>query len=167
MSPRGSSLSSQRPGDLDQSVDATGMRVALVVARFNAEICEHLLEGALACLQQHGARRQDLQVVRVPGSFEIPLMARKLAESGGHDAVVCLGALVRGETLHYEIIAREVSHGIARASSDTGVPITLGVLTTENHQQAKDRAGGKMGNRGADAALAAIEMVELMRRFGL
>ncbi len=167
MSPRGSSLSSQRPGDLDQSVDATGMRVALVVARFNAEICEHLLEGALACLQQHGARRQDLQVVRVPGSFEVPLMARKLAESGGHDAVVCLGALVRGETLHYEIIAREVSHGIARASSDTGVPITLGVLTTENHQQAKDRAGGKMGNRGADAALAAIEMVELMRRFGL
>ncbi len=167
MSPRGSSLSTQRPGDLDQSVDATGMRVALVVARFNAEICEHLLEGALACLQQHGARRQDLQVVRVPGSFEIPLMARKLAESGDHDAVVCLGALVRGETLHYEIIAREVSHGIARASSDTGVPITLGVLTTENHQQAKDRAGGKMGNRGADAALAAIEMVELMRRFGL
>ncbi len=163
----GSSLSSQRPGDLDHSVDATGMRVALVVARFNAEICERLLEGALACLQQHGARERDLQVVRVPGSFEIPLIARKLAEGGGHDAVVCLGALVRGDTLHYEIIAREVSRGIARASSDSGVPITLGVLTTENRQQAEDRAGGKMANRGADAALAAIEMVQLMRRLEL
>lgn len=164
MSPRGNSLSSQRPGDLDQSVDATGMRVALVVARYNAEICERLLEGALACLQQHGVRQRDLQVVRVPGSFEIPLMARKLAQSGSHDAVVCLGALVRGDTLHYEIIAREVSSGIARASLDSGVPITFGVLITENHQQAEERAGGKMGNRGADAALAAIEMVELMRR---
>ena len=160
-------MSTQRPGDLDRSVDATGMRVALVVARFNAEICERLLEGALACLQQHGARERDLQVVRVPGSFEIPLIARKLAESGGHDAVVCLGALVRGDTLHYEIIAREVGRGIARASLDSGVPITFGVLTTENHPQAEDRAGGKMGNRGADAALAAIEMVELMRRLEL
>ena len=160
-------MSTQRPGDLDQSVDATGMRIALVVARFNAEICERLLEGALACLQQHGAREQDLQVVRVPGSFEIPLIARKLAEGGGHDAVVCLGALVRGDTLHYEIIAREVGRGIARASLDSGVPITFGVLTTENHPQAEDRAGGKMGNRGADAALAAIEMVELMRRLEL
>ncbi len=140
------------------------MRIALVVARFNADICERLLEGALACLEQHGARQRDLQVVRVPGSFEIPLMARKLAQSGSHDAVVCLGALVRGDTLHYEIIAREVSGGIARASLDSGVPITFGVLTTENHQQAEDRAGGKRGNRGADAALAAIEMVELMRR---
>ena len=140
------------------------MRVALVVARFNAEICERLLEGALECLQQHGARQQDLHVVRVPGSFEIPLIARRLAQSGSHDAVVCLGALVRGETLHYEIIAREVSHGIARASCDSGVPITLGVLTTENPQQAEDRSGGKGGNRGADAALAAIEMVHLMRR---
>ena len=157
-------MSSQHPGDLDQSVDATGMRIALVVARFNAEICERLLEGALACLQQHGARQRDLQVVRVPGSFEIPLVARKLAVSAGHDAVVCLGALVRGDTLHYEIIAREVSRGIARASLDSGVPITFGVLTTENHQQAEDRAGGKRGNRGADAALAAIEMVQLMRR---
>jgi 6,7-dimethyl-8-ribityllumazine synthase len=160
-------LSIQRPGDPDQSVDATGMRVALVVARFNAEICERLLEGALECLEQHGARERDLQVVRVPGSFEIPLIARKLAESGAHHAVVCLGALVRGDTLHYEVIAREVCSGIARASSDSGVPITLGVLTTENHRQAEDRAGGKMGNRGADAALAAIEMVELMRRLEL
>lgn len=157
-------MSNQRPGDLEHSVDAAGMRVALVVSRFNPEICERLLAGALACLLQHGAREQDLQVVRVPGSFEIPLIARKLAQRGGHDAVVCLGALVRGDTVHYEIIAREVSHGIARASADFGVPITFGILTTENHQQAEDRAGGKLGNRGADAALAAIEMADLMRR---
>lgn len=160
-------MSTQPPGDPEQRVDASGMRIGLVVARFNPKLCERLLEGALECLQQHGARQENLRVFRVPGSFEIPLIARKLAESGSHDAVVCLGALVRGETLHYEIIAREVSHGIARASADSGIPITLGVLTTENHRQAEERAGGKLGNRGADAALAAIEMVDLIRRHEL
>lgn len=157
-------MSTQRPGELEERLDAGGMRIALVVARFNPELCERLLQGALACLEEHGARQQDLRVIRVPGSFEIPLMARKLAESGDHDAVVCLGVLVRGETIHYELIAREVCAGIARAAADSGVAITLGVLTTENHQQAEERAGGKLGNRGADAARAAIEMVQQIRR---
>ncbi len=156
-------MSTQRPGEPEQRLDAGGMRIALVVARFNPELCERLLQGALACLEEHGARQQDLRVIRVPGSFEIPLMARKLAESGDHDAVVCLGVLVRGETIHYELIAREVCAGIARAAADSGVAITLGVLTTENHQQAEERAGGKLGNRGADAARAAIEMVQQIR----
>jgi 6,7-dimethyl-8-ribityllumazine synthase len=147
----------------DGNLNAAGVKVALVVSRFNAATSERLLEGALDCLHRHGAKDQDLQVVRVPGAFEIPLIARKLAQSGKHDAVVCLGALVRGETPHFDLIAGQVARGIASASMESGVPITFGVLTAESPDQAGDRAGGKMGNRGADAALAAIEMVDLIR----
>jgi 6,7-dimethyl-8-ribityllumazine synthase len=156
-------MSTQRPEDGDRNLDASGMRIAVVASRFNPELCEKLLEGALDCLRSRGAQEEDLLVVRVPGSFEIPLVADKLARAGRHDAVVCLGALVRGETLHYELIAAEAARGIAGASVRSGVPISFGVLTAESLEQAEARAGGALGNRGEDAALAAIEMVHVLR----
>lgn len=141
----------------------TGLRVALVVARHNSLVTARLLEGALDALRRHGVAEEDTAVAWVPGGFELPLAARRLAASGRYDAVVCLGAVVRGETPHWEYVAAEAARGIAAAARDTGVPVTFGVLTCDTMDQALDRAGGKGGHKGAEAALAAVEMANLLR----
>jgi 6,7-dimethyl-8-ribityllumazine synthase len=140
------------------------MRFALVLTRFHEAIGSRLLDGARDALLRHGAAEADLSEVRVPGAFEIPLVAQRLARSGKFDAVICLGAVIRGETPHFDLVAAEAARGVARAALDAGVPVTFGVVTAESPDQAADRAGGKLGNRGFDAALAAIEMVDLLRR---
>jgi 6,7-dimethyl-8-ribityllumazine synthase len=144
-------------------LDAEGLRVALVVSRFNDTVSTRLLDGALDCLRRHGAKDDDLTVVRVPGSWELPQVARRLAGAGAHDAIVALGALIRGETPHFDVIAHATARGLADAASATAVPVILGVLTTDSLEQALDRSGGKGGNKGWDAALSAIEMVRLFR----
>jgi len=146
------------------SLDARGLRVALVVSRFNELFTEKLLGGALDCLLRHGASDDALEVVRVPGSFEVPLAARALAESSRFDAVVCLAAVVRGATPHFDHVATELTKGIAQVGLSTGLPVTYGVLTTDTLEQAVERAGTKQGNKGWDAALAAIEMTNVLRQ---
>ena len=143
------------------SLDAAGMRFAIVVARFNRDITEKLLEGAEAMFAKHDAA--DVSVSWVPGAYELPLVAKRLAASGAVDAVVCLGAVIRGETAHFEYVAGETAAGITRAALDTGVPVIFGVLTVDNRQQALDRLGGDEGHKGEEAALTAIEMVSLLR----
>lgn len=142
-------------------LNATGRKFALVASRFNSLITRQLIAGAQDCLVRHGASEDALTLVWVPGSFEIPLAARKLAESGKFDAVICLGAVIRGQTPHFDYVAAEAAKGIAQVALSTGVPVSFGVLTTDNIEQALDRAGMKMGNKGADAAAAAIEMADL------
>ncbi len=149
---------------VEGELSAQGLRVALVVSRFNSFITERLLNGALDALDRTGADRALLEVVRVPGSFEIPVTARELASSGRFDAVVCLGCVIRGETPHFEYISAEVSRGIAAAALETRVPIVFGVLTCETLEQAVDRAGAKSGNKGFEYGLAAVEMGNLFRR---
>jgi 6,7-dimethyl-8-ribityllumazine synthase len=144
------------------SFDGKRLRVAIIVGRFNETIGKRLLEGAIDGLTRHGVAEQDISVTRVPGAFEIPLVAQRLANSGEVDAIIALGAVIRGETAHFDYVAGHASNGIGRASVDTGIPIANGILTTENTQQAEDRAGGKMGNKGFEAALAAIEMANLL-----
>ncbi len=139
-----------------------GLRVAIVVARFNDFITSRLLEGARAALESHGVPDDDVTVASVPGSFELPLAAKKLAESGNYHAVICLGAVIRGETDHYEHVAGEAAKGIAAASISSGRPVIFGVLTTDTLEQAINRAGGKQGNNGYSAGLAAIEMANLL-----
>lgn len=151
------------PQETSGNLDARDHRVALVVARFNEFITTKLQDGALDCLRRHGAEERNLHVVHVPGSFEVPLAARTLAASGHFDAVVCLGAVVRGATPHFDLVAQAVARGVAEAGLETGVPVTFGVLTTDTLEQAIERAGSKAGNKGWDAALAAIEMVNLLR----
>ena len=145
------------------SYDARGKRFAIVVSRFNAFITERLLSGALDALSRSGAGEKDVAVVWVPGAFEIPAVARTLATSKRYDAILCLGCLLRGDTAHYDVIANEVSRGIGQSAQETGVPHALGVLTCDNLEQAIDRAGLKMGNKGFEAALAAIEMANLRK----
>lgn len=157
-------MSNERVSDRVDEFAAQNVSVALVVSRFNEALCDQLLEGALSCLREHGAREEDLEVFRVPGSFELPMVARRLAGSRRYAAVICLGVLIRGETAHFELVAAEVARGIGSASAATNVPILFGVVTAENIEQAEERAGGKMGNRGRDAALAALEMADVMRR---
>jgi len=140
-----------------------GLRFALVVSRFNEFISRKLLEGARDALGRHGVAGEDVDVVWVPGSFEIPLAAARMAESGRYDAVICLGAVIRGATPHFDYVAAEVAKGIAHVSLQTGLPILFGVLTTDSIEQAIERAGTKAGNKGFDAALAAIEMANLLR----
>jgi 6,7-dimethyl-8-ribityllumazine synthase len=152
-----------KPMAIEGDLSAAGMRFGIVVARWNAVITERLLQGALDALLRSGAKRDAIQVVRVPGAWEIPAAARLLAESGQVDAVVTLGVLLRGETAHYEAIYTEVSRGIGQSQQETGVPHAFGVLTCETLEQALDRAGLKMGNKGFEAALAAIEMVGVQR----
>jgi len=135
--------------------DASDLHVAVIWARFNRDITERLLDGALSALKTSGAAA--VKVYQVPGCFELPLVARKLAETGDFDAVVALGAVIRGETPHFDYVAGEAAAGLARASYDTGIPVAFGVLTTNNRDQAQDRAGGRSGNKGADAALTAVE----------
>jgi len=145
------------------SLNAKGLRLGVVVSRFNQLVTEKLLDGAVDALIRHGAADADITVVWVPGAFEIPLAAREMITSRGVDAVVCLGAVIRGETAHFDYVAGAASTGIQLVAAETGVPVAMGVLTTDTMEQALDRAGGKSGNKGADAAVTAIEMVSLMR----
>ncbi len=142
---------------------AKNMKIGIVVARFNEFITSKLLDGALDGLLRHGVKDEDISVAWAPGSFEIPLVASKMAGSGKYDAVICLGAVIRGATSHYDYVCNEVSKGVASISLKTGVPVLFGILTTENIEQAIERAGTKAGNKGYDCALGAIEMVNLMR----
>jgi len=151
---------------LEGSLDGSGKRFAIVVSRFNAFITERLLLSAVDGLVRSGARKKDIDLVRVPGAFEIPLAARKLAETGKYDAIICLGCLLRGDTAHYDVIVNEVTRGIGQSAQETGVPHAFGVLTCENLEQAIDRAGLKMGNKGFEAALAAVEMASLKEAIG-
>jgi 6,7-dimethyl-8-ribityllumazine synthase len=149
---------------IEGHLDAQGLRFALVVSRFNEALTGRLEAGAIDCLVRHGADEEQISIVRVPGAWEIAMVAAKLAASGGFDAVITLGALVRGGTAHFDLIAAEVAKGVAQAAVATGVPITFGVITAENLEQAVERAGTKMGNKGWEAALAAIEMARLTER---
>ena len=146
---------------LEGSLNASGKRFAIVVSRFNAFITERLLLSAIDGLVRSGARQKDIHLVRVPGAFEIPLAARKLAETGKYDAIICIGCLLRGDTAHYDVIVNEVTRGIGQSAQETGVPHAFGVLTCETLEQAINRAGLKMGNKGFEAALAAVEMASL------
>jgi 6,7-dimethyl-8-ribityllumazine synthase len=146
---------------LEGNLSADGKRFGVVVSRFNAFITERLLQSALDGLLRCGAKQKDVQVVRVPGSFEIPSAARTLAETRKYDAIICLGCLLRGDTAHYDVIVNEVTRGIGQSAQETGVPHGFGVLTCETLEQAIDRAGLKMGNKGFEAALAAVEMANL------
>lgn len=147
---------------IEGSLVGTGRLVAIVASRFNDTIGRRLLEGALDGLKRHGVADDDIVVVWVPGAFEIPLVAHRLAASGAHDAVICVGAVIRGATPHFDLVAGNVASGIAAAGRETGVPVIFGVLTTETIEQALERSGTKAGNSGFNAALAAIEMANLM-----
>ena len=142
---------------------AEGLRVAVIVSRFNAFITDALLEGALDALRRHGARDEDVEVVRVPGTFELPAAARRVAALGRHEAIVVLGAVIRGATPHFDFIAAEASKGVAQVAMESPCAVAFGVLTTDTIEQAIERAGTKAGNKGADAALAAIEQANLFR----
>ena len=144
-------------------LDATGMRLAVVAGRFNAHVTEKLVDGALGALEDMGLESGGVPVYWVPGAFEIPLVAKQLAGSGGFDAVLCVGAVIRGDTAHFDYVAGPCAAGIAQAGLDTGIPVVFGVLTTNDEQQALDRAGGCEGNKGDEAARTAVEMVTLLR----
>lgn len=148
---------------LEGKLTAKNMKIAIVVARFNEFITSKLLSGCIDCLIRHEAADEDLTVAWVPGAFEIPMAVKKLAESGKYDAVICLGAVIRGATPHFDYVCAEASKGIAQVSMQTGVPVAFGVLTTENIQQAVERAGTKAGNKGVDCAMTAMEMVNLFK----
>ncbi len=148
---------------LEGKLTAKNMKVAIVVARFNEFITGKLLSGAVDCLKRHEADEDSITVVWVPGAFEVPVAAKKLAEKGGYDAIICLGAVIRGATPHFDYVCAEASKGIAQVSMHYGIPVAFGILTTENIQQAVERAGTKAGNKGADAAMTAMEMVNLFR----
>ena len=156
-------MPTEQPKIIEGELLARDLRFVLVAARFNDFVVEPLIRGALDTLKRHGAEK-PVEVVRVPGAFDIPIVARKLALSRRYDAVIALGAVVRGQTPHFEYVAGECAAGLARIALESGVPIAFGVLTTDTMEQAVDRAGGKAGNKGADAALAAIEMANLLRR---
>lgn len=143
------------------SLDGTGLRVGLVAARFNEAVVERLVAGAIDCLRRHGTADDDIELVWVPGGYELPVVVRRLADTGRFDALVALGCVVRGETAHFEYVAGQAA-AVGRVGEDTGVPVTFGVLTTEDAEQATDRAGGKLGNKGWDAAQAAIEVARLL-----
>ena len=147
-----------------EAIDASGMRIAIVAGRFNRDVTAPLLEGALATLAAQGVEADAVPICWVPGAFERPHTAQRLAASGAVDAVICLGAVIKGDTAHFEYVAGPCAHGIAAAALETGVPIAFGVLTTNDEAQALARAGGAEGNKGAEAAATAIEMVDLLRR---
>ena len=151
------------PTFFEGNMVGTGLRFGIVVSRWNSFITERLLEGTLDALRRHGVADDAVEAARVPGPFEVPLMAQRMARSNRYDAVICLGCLIRGSTPHFDYIASECSKGIAQAMMETGIPITFGVLTTDSIEQAIERAGTKAGNKGAEAALAAIEMANLLK----
>lgn len=148
------------------TLDASGLRVVIVCARFNETVTRALLGGALAALRERGARDEDIEVAWVPGSFELPLAAQAAVARPDVAAVICLGAVIRGETPHFEYVSHAAATGILRVSLDSRKPVTFGVLTTDNPEQAFERAGGRVGNKGSDAALAALEMAHLLTRLG-
>jgi len=145
-------------------LQAKGLRFAVIVSRFNDFITGKLLEGAVDALVRHGAKDEDIDVIKVPGAFEIPLTAKKVASKGSHNAIICLGTVIRGATPHFDYVAAEVSKGVAAASMETGVPMAFGVLTTDTIEQAVERAGTKSGNKGFDAAVTAIEMAQVFKK---
>ena len=151
---------------LEGKISAEGFRFGMIVSRFNDFISSKLVEGAMDALLRHGAKEDQVSLAKVPGAFEIPLAAKKLAQSGKYDAIICLGAVIRGSTPHFEYVAAEVSKGIANVALETNIPVTFGVLTTDNLEQAIERAGTKAGNKGWDAAMAAMEMVNLYKDLG-
>ena len=151
---------------IEGNITAEGLKFAIVASRFNEFITSKLLEGALDMLRRHGAAENAVDVVWVPGAFEIPLAAKKLASCGKYDAVICVGAVIRGATSHYDYVCSEVSKGVAQAALATGVPVIFSVVTTENIEQAVERAGTKAGNKGADGAMAAMEMANLLKKIG-
>lgn len=151
---------------IEGELQAKGFKFGIVVSRFNDFITSRLLDGAVDALVRHGAQEKDIEVVRVPGAFEIPLVAKKLAAKGVYHAVICLGTVIRGATPHFDYVAAEVSKGVAAASLDTGVPIAFGVITSDTIEQAVERAGSKAGNKGWDAALTAIEMAQVVKKMG-
>ena len=149
---------------IEGELQAKGLKFGIVMSRFNDFITSRLLEGARDALLRHGAKEDDITVIKVPGSFEIPLVAKKMASKGSYNAIICLGTIIRGATSHFEYIAAEVSKGIATVSFETGIPVTLGVITTDTIEQAIERSGTKSGNKGWDAALSAIEMAQLLKK---
>lgn len=151
---------------IEGHISGKGLKFGIVVARFNEFITSKLLGGALDTLHRHEAEDEDVDVAWVPGAFEIPMVAKKMAESGQYDAVICLGTVIRGSTSHYDYVCNEVSKGVAQVGLSTGVPTIFGVLTTENIEQAIERAGTKAGNKGADGAMAAMEMANLLKKVG-
>ena len=151
---------------IEGNLQGQGRKIGIIVARFNSFICEKLLEGALDSLVRSGVLEEDVEVARVPGAFEIPLVAQKMAASGKYDAVITLGVVIRGATPHFDYVAGEVAKGTAQVMLETGVPILFGVLTTETIEQAIERAGTKAGNKGSDVAVAALEMISLMENIG-
>lgn len=152
------------PKVIEGRIVAKGMRFGIVASRFNDFISSRLIEGAVDALTRAGAEEKEIQIVKVPGAFELPLAAKKMAKSGRYDAVICLGAVIRGATPHFEYVSAEVSKGIAAVGLETEVPVIFGVLTTDTIEQAIERAGTKAGNKGWDAALSAIELVDLFKK---
>ncbi|NTW70182.1 MAG: 6,7-dimethyl-8-ribityllumazine synthase [Chlorobiaceae bacterium] len=148
---------------VEGALNAKDSRFALVVSRFNDFIGQKLVEGSVDCIRRHGGSEENITIYRCPGAFELPMLAKKVALTGKYDAIIALGAIIRGSTPHFDVIAAEATKGIAQVSLETGVPVAFGVLTTENLEQAIERAGTKAGNKGFDAAMTAIEMVNLYR----
>lgn len=151
---------------INGDLQARGLRVGIILGRFNSFIGDRLLEGAVDALVRHGGDEGNIEVVRVPGAYEMPLVAKRMAASGHYDALIALGAVIRGATPHFDYVAGECSKGLTQVSMDSGVPVGFGVLTVDTIEQAIERAGTKAGNKGADAALAAIEMVNVLRQLG-
>ncbi len=149
---------------IEGTLEAKGLKFGIAVSRFNSFICERLLEGAVDAVVRHGGAEKDIDIVRVPGAYEIPMAAKKMVAGGKYDAIICLGAVIRGSTPHFDYVCSEVSKGIASVSLDSGVPIAFGVLTTDTIEQAIERAGTKAGNKGFEAAASAIEMVNLFKK---
>ncbi len=144
-------------------LDASGLRIAIVAARFNEAVVERLVDGAVDTLLRHGAQASDVEVAWVPGAFELPVVARRLADVGRYDAIVALGAVVRGSTPHFDYVAGEAASGLAAVARESGIPVAMGVLTTDTWEQAVERAGGKLGNKGAEAALTVVEVANLLK----
>lgn len=150
---------------LEGQLTAQGLQFAIAVSRFNSLVTTRLLDGALDALRRHGASEDAITVAWVPGSFELPLIAKQFAQSGRYDSVICLGCILRGDTPHFEYVASETAKGIAQVALETGVPVVFGVVTADNLEQALERAGGKAGNRGFDAAMTAMEIANLLKTF--
>lgn len=152
--------------EIEGQLQVRGARIALLVARFNSFVVESLLAGAVDCLKRHGADAQDMTIVRVPGAFEMPLVAKQLAASKKYDAIIALGAVIRGGTPHFEYVAGECTKGLASVGMEYNLPVAFGVLTVDSIEQAIERAGTKAGNKGVDAAMSAIEMIDLLKKLG-
>ena len=152
------------PRNIEGRISAEGLKFAIVLSRFNSFIGDKLLDGAIDAVVRHGGKDEDIHVFRVPGAFEVPQTAKRLVDSGKYSAVICLGAVIRGSTPHFEYIAAESAKGVARIALESSIPVAYGIITTDTIEQAIERAGTKSGNKGSDAALAAIEMVDLYRK---